>query len=223
MKLSPNTVNILKNCASINPGIVIQGGNKLSTLSVMRNIFVNATVEENLPKCAFYNLSEFLSVLSLFKEPELDFQDKFVYVGSGRSRVKYAYSDPTVIIAPTKEINAPQMDITFELSAEALSELLKGAAVLQLPDVVVSNEEGKLTVTALDLKNPSSNRLVYDVDAEELPEATFSMIFRSELLQKLRQGSYKVEISQKRISRWTQKDVDLSYFVSLEASSKFGG
>ena len=221
MKLSANTLNILKNCAQINPGIVIKGGNKISTLSVMRNVFLNAELEEELPTCAFYNLSEFLSVLSLFKEPELDFKEKFVYVGSGRSRVKYVYSDAATIVAPTKDITVPAMEINFQVSQEALAELLKGSAVLQLPDIVVSNESGKLTITATDLKNANANCLSYELEAEDLPEAQFTMIYKSELLQKLRAGTYNVSISQRRISHWVHQEMNLNYFVSLETTSKY--
>lgn len=224
MKLSSNTVAVLKSFSAINPGIVIKGGNKLVTMSVLRNLVASAEIDEELPECAFYNLSEFLNVLSLFKEPELDFQDKFVLVSTGKSKVRYFYSDPTVIVAPTKDINAPDMEIKFSISQESLSELIKAAAVLQLPDVVVEGDGENITVAAKDLKNPSTNQFAQAVDSVEAgSEFKFQMVFKAESLQKLRTGSYVVEISQKRISRWSGVDNRTSYFVSLENTSKFEG
>lgn len=224
MKLSSNTLAILKNCSTINPGIVINGGNKISTLSVMRNVFLNAIIEEELPACAFYNLSEFLSVISMFKEPELEFNDKFVLIGAGKTRVKYVYSDPVGIVAPTKEITPPSMEIKFKISSEVMSEILKGSSILALPDIVVTNAEGLLKIIATDLKNPNANTMGYDIDADELPEdVTFSINFKSELIQKLRAGSYHVGISSRRISSWENQDIkDLQYFVGAETSSKYG-
>src|SRR5574343_902665 len=109
MKLSQKTIQVLKNFTQINGGIVIPGGKTIKTMAVARNIFAQAEIDEEIPECAFYNLSEFLSVLSLFKDPELDFTEKYVDVGAGRSKVRYFYSDPTVISAPTKDIKAPEM------------------------------------------------------------------------------------------------------------------
>lgn len=224
MKLSQNTIQVLKNFSSINAGIVIQGGTTLKTMSVARNIVAQATIEEDIPACAFYNLSEFLSVISLFKEPELDFTDKYVDVGAGRSKVRYFYSDPTVIVAPTKDIKAPEMEIAFNLSQESLQELIKSASVLQLPDIVVESDGTSLTISAKDLKNPSSNKFSQEIDSVESGQGlVFSMVFKAENLQKLRAGSYKVEISQKKISRWTGESNDMMFYVSLESSSKFEG
>ena len=49
MKLSPETITILKNFASINQSILVKGGNQLRTISVMKNILAEAEVEEEFP------------------------------------------------------------------------------------------------------------------------------------------------------------------------------
>ena len=223
MKLSANTIATLKNFSSINAGLVIKGPtDTLKSISIMRNIVVQAKIEEELPECAFYNLPELLSVISLFKDPDVEFMDKYVIIGNGRSKVKYSYSDPAVIVAPTKDITPPPMDISFSISQESLAELIKSAAVLQLPDVVVEGDGEGITISAKDIKNPSSNTFSQEVsNASEYDATSFSMVFKAESLQKLRPGSYDVEISSRKISRWTGESNDTVYFLSLESTSKY--
>lgn len=231
MKLSQNTLQVLKNFSQINAGMVIQGGNTLRTMAVARNIVAQAEIEEELPECAFYNLPEFLNVISLFKDAELDFTEKYVDVGSGRSKVRYFYSDPTVIVAPTKDINPPPMEINFNISQESLQELIKSSSVLQLPDIVVECDGETMAIGARDLKNPSSNKFSQEIDSVDGGiDKQFMMVFKAENLQKLRPGSYKVEISQRKISRWTCEPNNktgesnkMTYYVSLESTSKFDG
>lgn len=224
MKLSENTVQTLKNFSGINPGVVIEGGNVIKTLSVMRNVFAYATIEEELPKCAFYNLAELLSVLSLFKDPELEFDEKFVTIGTGRSKVRYFYSDPSVIASPTKDITPPPFEVVFKLDQESLAEVIKASATLGLPDIVVECSEGQMSLVARDLKNPSANSFTQEIQkVESGSEHNFVMVFRAELLQKLRAGEYQVSLSSKRISEWKMVNQESKYFVSLESSSKFGG
>ena len=81
MKLSEHTTSILKNYANINQNLVIKEGSELLTMSSMKNIVAKAEVEETFPKeIAIYDLNEFLTCLSLFKSPVLDFQDTFVTI-----------------------------------------------------------------------------------------------------------------------------------------------
>jgi len=79
MKLSDETVSVLKNYSTINQNLMIKSGKTLSTMSAMKNIVAKATVAENFERdIAIYDLNEFLSGMSLFTTPEMDFQDDFV-------------------------------------------------------------------------------------------------------------------------------------------------
>ena len=107
MKLSDKTLSLLKNFSTINQSILFKQGTKLRTISVMKNILAEATIEEELPKdFGIYDLGQFLNGLSLHHNPELDFQDdSYVIIREGRSRSKYFFADPQVIITPPdKEI-----------------------------------------------------------------------------------------------------------------------
>ena len=218
MKLSSQTINVLKNFSTINQNLVIKEGSSISTMSAMKNIIAKATVEETFPKeFAIYDLNEFLSVISLFSNPELDFKDNFVLIteeGSSKSST-YWYSDPSVVTTPTKDITMPSNEVTFDFSSETLSEITRAASVIGAPDMVLEN--GKLKVT--DKKNTTANDFALDLDVPT-SEVDYKFWFKVENL-KLLPGSYNVEVSSKKISKFTNSNVDVSYFIALEPESSY--
>ena len=92
MKLSIDTLSVLKNFASINQGIMFKKGKTLRTVSPQKNVMAEATVSDEFPTdFGVYDLNNFLSVLSLHKEePTIDFQDNNVLISvlQGRSKIK---------------------------------------------------------------------------------------------------------------------------------------
>jgi len=218
MKLSSQTINVLKNFSTINQNLVIKEGSSISTMSAMKNIIAKATVEETFSKeFAIYDLNEFLSVISLFSNPELDFKENFVLIteeGSSKSST-YWYSDPSVVTTPTKDITMPSNEVTFDFSSETLSEITRAASVIGAPDMVLEN--GKLKVT--DKKNTTANDFALDLDVPT-SEVDYKFWFKVENL-KLLPGSYNVEVSSKKISKFTNSNVDVSYFIALEPESSY--
>jgi hypothetical protein len=110
MKLSKTTVEILKNFSSINQSILFKSGNKIRTISIAKNILAEAVVEEEFPKnFGIYDLNQFLNGISLYDQAELDFQnDNYVFLKEGKSRTKYFFADPSVIVSPPeKDLNLP--------------------------------------------------------------------------------------------------------------------
>jgi hypothetical protein len=220
MKLSIETKEILKNFSTINQNLVIKEGSKISTMSAMKNIIANATVTEKFPKeFAIYDLNEFLAALSLFTKPELDFKDDYVMIteeGSARgTALKYWYSDPSVVTTPQKEINMPSKEITYKLTSSILSEVQKAAAVIGAPDMLLEN--GKLKVT--DKKNSTANDYETGLDVDE-NNADYKFWFKVENL-KIVPGTYDVEMSSKKISRFKNSSVDVEYFIALEPESSY--
>ena len=163
MKLSNETVSVLKNFSTINQNLVIKGGNKIATMSAMKNIVAKAEVLEEFPQTfAIYDLNEFLSAISLFSKPELEFENDFVMIteeGTSKS-LKYWYSDPSVVTTPTKDITMPECEVKFNLSSDTLSTVTKAAAVIGAPDMAL--ESGSLKVT--DKKNDTANNYALDLD-----------------------------------------------------------
>jgi len=221
MKLSDKTISVLKNFSSINQSILFKEGSKLRTISVMKNILAEATVTEEFMKdFGIYDLNQFLNGLSLHSSPELDFQnDGYVVIREGRSRSKYFFADPNVIVTPPeKDISLPTEDVCFEVSTDQLEKLLKASAVYQLPDLSAVGENGVIKLVVRDKKNDTSND--YAVVVGET-EAEFSFNFKVENIKVL-PGTYEVVVSQKLLSRFTSKNHDLIYYIALEPDSTFG-
>ena len=218
MKLSNGTINVLKNFSTINQNLVIKEGSDISTMSAMKNIVAKAKVEEDFIKeFAIYNLNEFLSALSLFEKPDLDFQDDYVVIteeGSAKS-LKYWYSDPSVVTTPTKDITMPSNEVKFDFSSDSLAEITKAASVIGAPDMVL--EKGKLRVT--DKKNTTANDYATELDVPD-SDVDYKFWFKVENL-KLLPGSYSVEVSSKNISRFSNSSVDIEYFIALEPESSY--
>ena len=221
MKLSDKTLTLLKNFSSINQSILFKQGRSLKTISVMKNILAEATIEEDLPTdFGIYDLNQFLNGLGLHQNPELDFGNQgHVVIREGKSRTKYFFADPAVIVTPPdKEITLPSEDVSFELSTSQLDKLLKAAAIYQLPDLAVVGGEGVVKILVRDKKNDTSND--YSVVVGET-DSTFSFNFKVENI-KIVPGTYDVVVSQKLLSRFTCRDYDLKYFIALEPDSTFG-
>ena len=221
MKLSDKTLSFLKNFSTINQSINFKQGSSLRTISVMKNILAEVTIDEELPKdFGIYDLSQFLNGLSLHNNPELNFEaDNYVVIKEGRSRSNYFFADPSVIVTPPeKEINLPSEDVSFELSTDQLDKLLKAAAIYQLPDLCVTGGAGVVKIMVRDKKNDTSNDFSVIVGETD---KTFSFNFKVENI-KILPGTYEVVVSKELLSRFTSKNYDLRYWIALEPDSTFG-
>tara|TARA_B100001123_G_scaffold213888_1_gene241522 strand:+ start:270 stop:950 length:681 start_codon:yes stop_codon:yes gene_type:complete len=221
MKLSDKTLTLLKNFSSINQSILFKQGSSLKTISVMKNILAEATIEEDLPTdFGIYDLNQFLNGIGLHQHPDLDFTNPgYVVIREGRSRTKYFFADPAVIVTPPdKEIALTSEDVSFELSTSQLDKLLKAAAIYQLPDLAVIGEAGVVKIVVRDKKNDTSNDFSIVVGETE---SEFSFNFKVENI-KILPGTYDVVVCKQLLSRFTCQDYDLKYFIALEPDSKFG-
>ena len=220
MKLSDKTLTLLKNFSSINQSILFKKGSSLKTISVMKNILAEATIEEDLPTdFGIYDLNQFLNGLGLHQNPDLDFENEgHVVIREGRSRTKYFFADPNVIVTPPdKEIALSSEDVSFELSTSQLDKLLKAAAIYQLPDLAVVGGEGVVKIVVRDKKNDTSNDFSIIVGETD---STFSFNFKVENI-KIVPGTYNVVVSQKLLSRFTCQNYALKYYIALEPDSTF--
>ncbi len=221
MKLSDNTLTILKNFAGINNSILVKQGTKLRTISVAKNILAEADIKEDFPRdFAVYDLNQFLNGLSLHQDPDLDFTEtSYLSIREGKRRVKYFYADPNVIISPPeKEITLPSEDVIFQLDTTSLEKLLKAAAVYQLPDFSAIGEAGVIKLVVRDKKNDTSNE--YAIVVGE-PEKEFCFNFKVENI-KIIPGAYDVVVSSKLLSQFTNTQFNLKYYIALEPDSTFG-
>jgi hypothetical protein len=220
MKLSDNTLTILKNFAGINNSILVKQGNKLRTISVAKNILAEADITEEFPRnFAIYDLNQFLNGLGLHQDPELDFtNDSYITIREGKRRVKYFYADPNVIISPPeKEIKLPSQDVCFQLEHASLEKLLKAASVYQLPDLSAIGEAGVIRLVVRDKKNDTSNE--YSIVVGET-DKEFTFNFKVENI-KIIPGAYDVVVSEKLLSQFSNVKYNLKYYIALEPDSTF--
>ena len=220
MKLSDSTVNLLKNFSNINQSILFKQGKSLRTISVMKNILAEATIDEDLPKdFGIYDLNQFLNGLSLYQNPDLDFlNDGYVVIKEGKSRSKYFFADPSVIVSPPeKSISLPSEDVCFQLDTQQLDKLLKAAAVYGVPDLSVVGEAGVIKLVVRDKKNDTSND--FNIVVGETTD-TFTLNFKVENIKVL-PGAYDVVISRKLLSRFQSEDKNLTYYIALEPDSTY--
>ena len=223
MKLSGDTINLLKNFASINQGIFFKQGKTIKTVSPQKNIMAEVIVEEEFPlDFGVYDLNNFLSVISLHKDdPTLSFENKNVLISGlkGRSKIKYRFCESTMIVVPPeKNIVMPEPEIKFTLSAEDFDWILRAAAVLSSPHIAIESDGHKIFVSTLDLQNDSAH-----TDSIEIADGNgdnYRMIFKTENL-KMISGSYDVSLSSKGISHFKNKNKNLQYWITTEAGSKF--
>ena len=218
MKLSDQTLTILKNFAGINNSILVKKGLQLRTISVAKNILAEARIEEEFPRdFAIYDLNQFLNGLGLHQDPELDFKEEsYLDIREGKRRVKYFFADPAVIISPPeKNIDLPSEDVHFQLDSITLEKLLKAAAVYQLPDLSAVGEAGVVKLVVRDKKNDTSNEFAIVV-GETDEEFVFN--FKVENI-KIIPGAYDVIVSQKLLSKFTNESLDLKYFIALEPNT----
>ena len=220
MKLSEKTLTLLKNFSNINQSILFKQGSSLRTISVMKNILAEATIDEDLPTdFGIYDLGQFLNGLALHTRPELDFQNEgYVYIKEGRMRSKYFFADPKVIVTPPeKEITLPSEDVSFTLSTDQLDKLLKAAGIYQLPDLTVVGRNGVVKIQVRDRKNDTSNDFAITVGETD---DTFEFNFKVENI-KILPGTYDVVVSKKLLSRFTCQNYNLKYYIALEPDSTF--
>ena len=127
MELNESTLSVLKNFSGINSNIVIEEGNVLKTISEAKNILATATLEDTSfsQKFGVYDLNEFLGVLGLVDKPNLKFDNDFVLISdsTGRSKVKYFYSDIEMLTAPTKSVTMPEADVSFTLDEDTFNKI----------------------------------------------------------------------------------------------------
>ena len=229
MNLSNDTLNVLKNFASINPNIVFQPGQQLKTISESKTIMARADIVEDMPKeFGIYDLNEFLSVFNLIENPALEFEDKSLLMSNqvggcklpNRQKIRYYFSEIDILTSPQKDIQMPNAELGVSLSEDTLNQIRKAAAVLGHTELSLKGENGLVTASVVDTKDSTSNSYTIELDKDNQCKNDFEFIVSIPNL-KLLPGDYFVSISSKLISNWTNSNYPIEYFIALEKNSTF--
>jgi len=219
MKLSPKTISVLKNFSTINPSIMFREGHVLSTMSPTRTIIAKAMVDDTITNdFCIIELNRFLSVLSLFNDPEFIFNDKnYVKITDGKQSVNYIFGEPDhIILPPNKEMKAIESYYEFDITPEQHQSLMKAAGVLQLPEISVVSVNGEVFYRAVDVKNPVNNSFEIKVG---VTDKAFNIVFKSENM-KIMNDAYHVTLARGIASF---KSSTMEYWIAIESNSKYEG
>ena len=181
-----------------------------------------ANVEEAFPRTfAIYDLSEFLSGLSLFDNPDFYFEnDNYVVIKDSKCQSRYFFADPSTIVQPPENtVELPSKDVCFTVAWSDISNIIKAAAIYQIEDLAVVGDGQTVKLVVRDKKNDTSNSYAVKVG---VTDKEFCFNFKVENL-KLLPGDYEVTISKQNASLFRDANRDLEYLIALEPDSKYEG
>jgi hypothetical protein len=216
MRLTSRTIQLLKNFSLINPSIVIKPGNKLASLSSLKEVMAKATIAETFERqVAIFEIPKFLGTLSLFKDPDIDFQEKYMRIRQDKEHVDYFYADPSLIVTPgDKKLPIGDVVAEFELPQQTLASVLKALHVLQLPSIVIEGDGETVTMCATDIGHPTSNK--YEVEVGK-SEHTFQSVIKGERIKVLPED-FKVTVNTNHVAYFQGDSVE--YWVAGDPPKK---
>jgi len=208
-KLSQHTLSVLKNFSSLNSNLLVKQGNVINTITPAKNVVAQAVVDETFDvEFGIWDLNKFLGTVSLFNDPEFAFNEKSMEISGNGSTVNYYYSEPRLLTVLDREIKMPDTAVSFTLKESTFNELQRAAAVLQLQNLSIrSTSNGEIELVILDKKSPTTN-------------ATFDFNLHVDNLKML-PGDYDIEICRSVVSKFTNTNCDLVYYIALEPDSTY--
>lgn len=221
VQLSSATLEVLKNFATINSGLMFTKGTKQRTISSTKTVFAEAILDEDLPASfGIYDLNNLLAVLTFdAATPTLSYDDPVLKVKFRDTEVtKFRCCKPEMLVLPpNKELDLGVCDVEFDLSSEVLSRILKSASILASPNIVVESDGTDITLSTFDTANDSSHQYSCTIAPGEGKK--YRMVFRTENWKML-PGSYRVSLSSKGIAKFVNTARSLTYWLALETGAK---
>ena len=214
MKFSETSLTILKNFAAINSGVVLNSGTLQRTWSIDMSILVEVELEESLPtKFGIYDLNQFLGNITTLNNPDLDFHPEYVVMQDSCMNILYRSSDTNLIKSPPNKSLVIEPDISFDLTQTTLTKMLKLSSMNNLSTISVIGSDGRMKLQAHDKNNDKSNEVFSDLG--EWTGDDFSCMFKAESL-KIIPDDYFVEVKKEAFSKFTCKNRNLKYFITLQ-------
>jgi len=216
MKLSSETLSVLKNFSSINQGIEFKKGNKLTTISAGKSVLAQAILKDDFPEdFCVYDLNQFLSVYSLFKDAtELEFDSANVIFNGGRRKTKFRKAAKEMIVTPpNKEIKLDEVDCSFTFTSEDYADIMKASSVLSSPNISVQSDGESVELVAYDAKDDAQHTNSINVGAGN--GKSYKIVFKTENI-KMVPGEYEVQISFKGFAHFKNTKDDIQYWVAFE-------
>lgn len=223
MKLSKETLGVLKNFASINDGLMFRSGNVLRTCDANKQVMAETTIAETIPgDFGIFDLNKFLSVLSLHDDDTtLQIEDTtkslILKDKTGRSTTTYRFCDSSNIKnSPDKSVNMPNPDVVFTLNQSDYEFVVRASNTLGTPQISIQSDGDKIVLGAIDMKNTAAHTNQLEIGTGNGKK--YKMLFKTENL-KMIPGSYEVSISFKGIASFKHTTKPIQYWVATEVGS----
>jgi len=217
MILSKKTIGVLKNFSIINSGIQFVEGNEIRVAAIGKSVMGIAIVEETFPvDFALYDLNQFLSVLSLFDQPELDFDDDYLIIKQGRQRVKYFYTDSSNVVAAPYDLELDGDGASLFVSADELDSLNKASNAMGLRDFALVKKGDSIQMIVEDGEQDSNNEFTIDVEFEvDIDDFDLQLKMTSLNFVKL---DYEISFSPDNESLiFSNEEHNLTYYVAVQS------
>lgn len=223
MVLTKRTFNILNNFSTINNGILVEGGNKIRTISEGLNILAYAEIADVFPQSfAVYDLKKFLSAISLYENPVLEFEKKFVKItGTGTNdSIIFYYASPSMITSPEKDKTMDDIEgqVSFKIDDVTLNRINKTTGVLGVPYISFISDGTDFRMVSCDKSNPTSDKVEFTNFNVTKNEKELKLFAKFENM-KLLPGNYEVSVSERGIAFFHNVDLSVKYWIALEINS----
>lgn len=222
VKLSQETLGVLKIASSINKSLAFKAGNEIKTVSATGSIVMEATVAETFPAdFAIYELPKLLGVLALpsFKDAELVFEDDVdthMVIKAGSSKIKYFYTPEDFAKHPGKSIVLPKVDVDVNIQKDVLEAFEKTAAALGHKFMKFKVDNKNLFLIATTPEVDTSNDYIVDLGENQADD--FEAMIKLENLR-LVSGDFNVQLLKmggRGISKWSHLTRKINTFIGLE-------
>lgn len=213
-KLSSETLQILKNFSEIRNSFIVDPGNVITVTSPDQSYRGDATVQETFEvPFAIFEMSKFLSIVSLFDDPTFEWSEKWVTIsGSDGNRVRYVYADRDSLNIQNRKLKMSLVPIVeVEVTDAQFTEMRKSAAVLGLPHVAIESD-GKV-ISLLAFNKDEAEASSYRVTIGAGDGTPFRFVFDRDKFRFI-PGTYKVQICNKIAAKFCHTKLDVVYILA---------
>ncbi|NDB82043.1 MAG: hypothetical protein EB127_04780 [Alphaproteobacteria bacterium] len=223
MKLDEKTLEVLKNFSAINTGIYFRPGKILRVINPSRTFIGKAQIQQEIEsQFGIYDINRFLSVVSMLDDPEIKIKldgtdgNGTASITANNSKILYRLAaDGLIVVPPDKDLKLQNPEVNFTLKGEALTQVLKAAGILGLPEIVISGDRNKIKLSARDTKQDGSDSFSVDVGSTK---AKFDFVFKFEIFKMLHLD-FDVSITSKGYAQFTSPN--LTYWAAMENTSRY--
>lgn len=224
MKISQETISILKNFSTINKNIAIYAGeNTIQTISDSESEFAIAKIKEGFPvDIALNDLGEFLNVTNLFNDPEYILTDNSVTIredGAKRGGVclKFAAMHHLTIVEKGKKWNAPDESLKIDVTWEKLNQIIKTASILGLPNIQINADSNGVTAKIYNKMYSDGSKEGNIVLSNEPFSGSIELCFDASKFKMPSNYDYELYIYEGGFVKWSSGSGDYNYIMAAES------